>query len=193
MRWPVTTMRAHPLIDPRIDFVFGSVGPQLKQELRDFWSQHGATYRQQLRSFREQLAAPGGRVVAAKPPASRQPAAISRDQAGMINGIVFVGFRELEGSLGLGSHGYFQRMFILPESRDAKLANQLYRVFLDGFDQASAQRDHRARFLLADNINPGLKKAFMRRYFTRLGFRMLGRGQSEGEVWARPLPIRFEF
>ena len=103
MRWPVTTMRAHPLIDPRIDFVFGSVGPKLKQELRDFWSQHGATYRQQLRSFREQLAAPRGTVVAAKPPASRQPAAISRDQAGMINGIVFVGFRELEGSLGLGS------------------------------------------------------------------------------------------
>ena len=97
------------MIDPRIDFVFGSVGPQLKQELRDFWSQHGATYRQQLRSFREQLAAPGARV------------------------------------------------------------------------------------LLADNVNPGLKKAFMRRYFTRLGFRMLGGGHSGGEVWARPLPIRFEF
>ena len=94
-------MRAHPLIDPRIDFGFWFVVRSSNKSL-DFWSQHGATYRQQLRSFREQLAAPGGRVVA-KPPASRQPAAISRDPAGMINGIVFVGFRELEGSLGLAA------------------------------------------------------------------------------------------
>ena len=55
-------------------------------------------------------------------------------------------------------------MFILQESRGAKLANQLYRVFLDGFDQASAQRDHRAD--LADNVNPVLKASAP--YFTRL-------------------------
>ena len=83
-------------------------------------------------------------------------------------------------------------MFILPESRGAKLANQLYRVFLDGFDHASAQRDHRARFLLADNVNPGLK-SIRAPIFHASGLSHAGRGQSGGEVWARPLPIRFEF
>ena len=128
-----------------------------------------------------------------KKPISRQLAAISCDQSGAINGIVFVVLRELEDSLGLGTHAYFQRMYIVPESRQPRLANQLFRTFLQGFDRDAEKRDHRAKLLLAENINPGLQKAFMRRYFARLGFQMLGGNQLGGEIWARKLKTHFSF
>ena len=124
---------------------------------------------------------------------SRQPAAISRDHSGAINGIVFVVLRELDDSLGLGSHAYFQRMYIIPTSRHPQLANQLYRAFLEGFDRAVEQRDYRAKVLLIENFNKSLQTALMRRYFARLGFQMLGGNQLGGEVWAKKLENRFCF
>ena len=107
------------MTDPRIEFVFGEVNNQLKRELRAFWSQHGNAYQEELRSFRIASRDSHGleQIDLLKKPISRQPAAISRDQSGAINGIVFVVLRELEASLDLGSHAYFQRMYIIPESR----------------------------------------------------------------------------
>ena len=100
------------MTDPRIEFVFGEVNDQLRSELRAFWSQHGITYQKELRSFRIASRNSHGleQMDLLKKPISQQPAAISRDQSGEINGIVFVVLRELEASLGLGSHAYFQRM-----------------------------------------------------------------------------------
>ena len=183
------------MTDPRIEFVFGEVNDQLKRELRAFWSQHGNAYQEELRFFR--IASRNShdleQIDLLKKPISRQPAAISRDQSGAINGIVFVVLRELETSLELGSHAYFQRMYIIRESRNTRLANQLFRAFLQGFDREEEKRDHRAKVLLAENINPGLQKAFMRRYFARLGFQILGGNQLGGEIWARKLKTHFSF
>ena len=36
---------------------------------------------------------------------------------------------------------------------------------------------------MAENINLGLQKGSVRRYFARLGFKMLGSNQLGGEVW----------
>ena len=183
------------MTDPRIEFVFGEVNDQLKRELRAFWSQYGNAYQEELRSFRVASRNSHGlkQMDLLKKPVSRQPAAISRDQSGAINGIVFVVLRELEDSLGLGSHAYFQRMYIIPESRHPRLANQLFRAFLNEFDREVEKRDHRANVLLAENINPGLQKASMRRYFARLGFQMLGGNQLGGEIWLRKLKTHFSF
>jgi hypothetical protein len=186
------------LTDPRIEFVFGEVNDQLKRELRVFWSQYGNAYQEELRSFRVASRNSHGlqQMDLLKKPISRQPAAISRDQSGAINGIVFVVLRELEVSLELGTHAYFQRMYITPIARNAfqqRLANQLFRTFLQGFDRDVEKRDHRANVLLSENINPGLQKASMRRYFARLGFQMLGGNQLGGEIWARKLKTHFSF
>ena len=186
-------MRVQNLTEPHIKFVFGEVNNQLKRELRAFWSQHGKEYQEELKSFRATLSNNQKRMGLLKKPISRQPAAISRDQSGEINGIVFVVLRELEASRDLGSHAYFQRMYIIPESRNPRLANQLFRAFLQGFDREVEKRDHRAKVLLAENINPGLQKASMRRYFARLGFQMLGGNQLGGEIWARKLKTHFSF
>ena len=188
-------MRVQKLTNIRIEFVFGEVNDQLRRELRAFWGQHNNAYQEELRSFR----VASGQVHAlermdgSKKPISRQPAAIARDHSGNVNGIVFVVLRELDDSLELGTHAYFQRMYIVPESRKPYLANQLFRKFLYGFDRDAEKRDHRAKVLLAENINPGLKKAFMRRYFARLGFQMLGGNQTGGEIWVRKLNTYFSF
>ena len=190
------------MTDPRIEFVFGEVNNQLKRELRAFWSQHGNAYQEELRSFRIASRDSHGleQTDLLKKPISRQPAAISRDQSGKINGIVFVVLRELEASRDLGSHAYFQRMYITPIARHLtinlsyqRLANQLFKAFLEGFDRDTEKRDHRAKVLLSENINPGLQKASMRRYFARLGFQMLGGNQLGGEIWARKLKTHFSF
>ena len=181
------------MTDHRIEFVFGEVNDQLKRELRAFWSQHGKEYQEELKSFRATLSNNQKRIGLLKKPISRQPAAISRDQSGKINGIVFVVLRELEASRDLGSHAYFQRMYIIPGYRQPRLANQLFKAFLEGFDREVEKRDHRAKVLLAENINPGLQKASMRRYFARLGFQMLGGNQLGGEIWARKLKTHFSF
>ena len=182
----------------RIEFVFGEVNDQLRRELRAFWGQHSNAYQEELRSFR----VASGQVHAlermdgSKKPISRQPAAIARDHSGNVNGIVFVVLRELDDSLELGTHAYFQRMYITPIARNAfqqRLANQLFRTFLQGFDREVEKRDHRAKVLLAENINPGLQKASMRRYFARLGFQMLGGNQLGGEIWVRRLKTHFSF
>ena len=183
------------MADPRIEFVFGEVTDQLRSELKAFWKQHGQAYQEELRSFRDGSSQSHALQPAdpLKKPLLRQPAAISRDQSGVINGIMFVVLRELDDSLGLGSHAYFQRMYINPLSRHPRLANQLFRAFLQGFDREVEKRDHRAKVLLSENINPGLQKASMRRYFSRLGFQMLGGNRLGGEVWSKKLETRFYF
>ena len=181
--------------DPRIEFVFGAVTDQLRSELKAFWKQHGQAYQEELRSFRDGSSHSHALQPADPPkkPLLRQPAAVSRDQSGVINGIMFVVLRELDDSLGLGSHAYFQRMYIVPESRHYGLTNRLFREFLQGFDREAERRDHRAKVLLSENINPGLQKAPMRRYFARLGFQMLGGNQLGGEIWVRRLTTHFSF
>ena len=181
------------MTDLRVEFVFGEVNDQLKRELNAFWMQHGKRYQEELKSFRAAFDNNQKRMGPLKKPISRQPAAISRDQSGAIDGIVFVVLREMETSLDLGSHAYFQRMYITPTSRHPRLANQLFKAFLNGFDRDIEKRDHRAKVLLAENINPGLQKASMRRYFARLGFQMMGGNQLGGEIWVRKLKTQFSF
>ena len=183
------------MADPRIEFVFGEVNDQLRVELKAFWKQHGTAFQAEFKSFRVASIPSHAleRIDVPKRIISRQPAAISRDQSGAINGIVFVVLRELEASLELGSHAYFQRMYINPASRNPRLANQLFRAFLEGFGRAVEQRDYRAKVLLIENFNKSLQTALMRRYFARLGFQMLGGNQLGGEVWAKKLETRFCF
>ena len=177
-----------------VEYVFGSLDKALAAELIDFWNLNQASYQAELKSFRSH-----GDLSEIEPLLSkqkvlrRQPGAIARNQEGSIIGVVFVVFRELESHLNLGSHAYFQRMYVLPQARSYRLANQLYKKFLEGFISSVELRDHRAGILIAENINPGLHKGALRRYFARLGFKMLGSNQLGGEVWLLKLRNQFIF
>lgn len=186
-------MRRTRVIDREPICVLGCVDNQLRSELQAFWRQHQEPFQSELKAFR---ALHGGSVALLgqlERPLSRHPAVIARDEAGSIIGIVYVALSEINSSLNLGTHAYFQRMYIVPGARCAKLANGMFRLFLREFVSAVEWRDHRAEVLLAENVNPGLQRAFMRRYFARVGFRMLGANQLGGEVWFRKLQVRFVF
>lgn len=177
-----------------VEYVFGSVDKPLAAELIDFWNLNQAFYQAELKSFRSHgdLSEIEPLLIKQKV-LKRQPGAIARNQEGSIIGVVFVVLRELEAHLNLGSHAYFQRMYVLPEARSSRLANQLYKKFLEGFIGSIQLRDHRASTLMAENINPGLHKGAMRRYFARLGFKMLGSNRLGGEVWLLKLRNQFIF
>jgi len=186
-------MGAWNLADPQIEFVFGRVDDALKAELQAFWLKHQGAYQSEIKAFRALSDRKLAPLSLLPRPLCRQPATIARSASGEVIGIVFVVLRELEPSLGLGSHAYFQRMYVLPSERRSKLANRLFKTFLNGFDNDPQRRDCRANMLIAENVNPGLQQAFMRRYFARLGFRMLGSNKLGGEVWAKKLQTRFVF
>ena len=177
-----------------VEYVFGSVDKALAAELYDFWNLNQASYQAELKSFRSVRDSAGIEPLFGKQKAlKRQPGAIARNQEGSIVGVVFIVLRELDAHLNLGSHAYFQRMYVLPQARSSRLANQLYKKFLEGFISSVELRDHRASTLMAENINPGLQEGFMRRYFARLGFKMLGSNQLGGEVWLLKLRNQFIF
>ena len=176
-----------------VEFVFGEVDHLLDQELNDFWVRNSKSYKMQMQIFRGNLSPVPERLSLAVSPLSRHPAAIARDSYGEINGVVFVVLKELEASLGLGTHAYFQYMYVVPSSRNFRLSNSLFLKYLIGFDHSLEKRDHRAQYLIADNIHPGLRQASLRRYFSRRGFRMFGASGPRGEVWIKPLEVLYQF
>lgn len=178
----------------RVEFVFGSVDKDLAAELIDFWNLNQASYQAELKSFRSVRDSAGIEPHLGKQKVlKRQPGAIARNQEGSIIGVVFIVLKELEAHLNLGSHAYFQRMYVLPEARSFNLMNHLYKMFLQCFIDSPELRDHRAGILISENINPGLQSGSMRRYFARLGFKMLGSNQLGGEVWLLKLRNQFIF
>lgn len=186
-------MRGIRVIDREPECVLGCADNQLKKELQEFWRQHQEPFQAELKAYRALHAGSAALLSQPERPLSHHSAVIARDQAGSIIGIVYVALREIDSSLNLGTHAYFQRMYIVPGARCCKLANGMFRLFLREFDSAVKWRDHRAEVLLSENVNPGLQRAFMRRYFARVGFRMLGTNQLGGEVWVRRLEARFVF
>ena len=176
-----------------VEFVFGEVDHLLNQELNDFWVRNSKSYKMQMQIFRGNLSPFPESLSLAGSPLSRHPAAIARDPYGEINGVVFVVLKELEASLGLGTHAYFQYMYVVPSSRNFRLSNSLFLKYLIGFEHSLGKRDHRAQYLIADNIHPGLRQASLRRYFSRRGFRMFGASSPRGEVWIKPLEVLFQF
>jgi hypothetical protein len=181
------------LVDPQIEFVFGRVDDALKAELQAFWAMHGDAYRAEMKAFSAEGEGNNMLTNSLHRPLRRQPGAIARSERGDITGIVFVFLREVSDETLLGTHVYFQRMYIVPEARSLKLVNRLFKAFLNGFERASESRDYRAKALMSVNNNPGLKIAYVRRYFVRLGFRLLGDNKLGNEVWTKELQTLFVF
>ena len=181
------------MADPQIEFVFGRVDDELKAELQAFWAMHGDAYRAEMKAFAAVSVNSDLPLKPSQRPLRRQPGAIARSEGGAIIGVAFVLLREAPDETTLGTHAYFQRMYIVPEARNLKLANQLFQAFLNGFEKATEHRDHRAKALMSVNNNPRLKISYVRRYFARLGFRLLGDNKLGNEVWTKELQTLFVF
>ena len=105
------------MIDREPECLLRCVDNQLRSELQAFWRQHQEPFQAELISFRALHG--GSAALFSQPglPLSRHPAVIARDEAGSIIGIVYVALSEIDSSLNLGMHVYFQKMYIAPGAR----------------------------------------------------------------------------
>lgn len=175
------------------EFVFGCEDDTLRNKLHQFWLNHQDAYQSELRSIQANTARGSSPLEAPHEGLRRETGAIARKPSGTITGIAFVALKAIDPSLGLGTHAYFVRMYNQPNTRSAKIAAQLFKTFLDGFEQATNLRDHRAHYLIAEAISPRMHRPSMRRYFARLGFRLQGSNKRGSEIWTRRLATRFVF
>ena len=186
-------MGAWNLADPQIEFVFGRVDDALKVELQAFWGKHGDSFWAEMEAFAA-VRLNGDLALNPSPrPLRRQPGAIARGAGGEIVAVLFVLLREVSGKPILGTHAYYQRIYVIPTARSLRLVNRLFKAFLAGFENATERRDPRAKALMSVHDNPGLKMAYVRAYFARLGFRLLGENKFGNEVWTKKLQTRFVF
>ena len=178
------------MVDFRIKFVFRSIDDHLKSHLEIFWQENRQEYQQEMEMHRNKINHSQTKPQQKKA-LSRQPAAIAFDRSGKIVGIIFVLLRELDESLKLGSHAYFCRIYVCKNWRYCKLTNKLVQVFIKNFSTRSDLRDHRASYLIAENINIKLHNSFMRKYFIKLGFQMLGTNHISSEIWSLKLKTSY--
>ena len=174
-----------------IEFVFGKKDPELTHKINHFWGQFRKSYTQEMNEHMQSTSISNQFNKSLKPgnvtSLKREPAAIAKDALGSILGIVFVTLTKVESTPSKNEYVYFQRMYTQDQKRHFRISNQLYTSFLTSFKEAINERDPRARYLMAENANPGLRRPSMRRYFFRLGFRMLGTNHLGYEIWRLPL------
>ena len=165
-----------------IEYIFGQNNYSLRPLLNSFWIDNISAYRQEIDVHQRKE---NGVKVNSRSPSllSRKPAATIRDRSGELVGVVFVELRSLFAELNLGTHAYFQRMYIIDSLRNASLAYRLNQTFLEGFVPAKRPRDHRANNLIVEISNPRLQNSYIRKYLNRLGFRMLGTNTLNEEIW----------
>ena len=165
-----------------IEYTFGQNDYSLRPLLNSFWRDNFAAYHQEIDGHQPKENAV---KINSRSPSllSRKPAATVRDRSGKLVGVVFVALRSLNAELNLGTHAYFQRMYIINSFRNASLAYRLNQKFLEGFVPAKGPRDHRANNLIVEISNPRLQNSYIRKYLNRLGFRMLGTNTLNEEIW----------
>ena len=177
-----------------IEFIFGEKESNLSREINLFWSKFSKSYAEEMSSHQRSTQMKRTTHTSAKPGnitfLKKEAAAVAKDQNGAILGIVSVALTKIESPSNSSEYVYFQRMYTHNSQRCISLSSQLYKSFLKNFKKAISKRDPRAHYLMAENANPGLRTPVMRRYFFRLGFRMLGTNHLGYEIWQLPLETK---
>lgn len=177
-----------------IEFIFRERDSNLSKEINLFWSKFNKSYEKEMSSHQQSTQMERTTNTSLKPgnitSLKREAAAVAKDQNGSILGIVSVTLTKIESASNSSEYVYFQRMYTHNPQRHFSLSNQLYTSFLKNFKKAINERDPRAHYLMAENANPGLRTPSMRRYFFRLGFRMLGTNHLGYEIWRLPLETK---
>ncbi len=176
-------------------FVFSGLNSGVSEDFKHFWAEHCDYFHEEINSYGTCHTEDFIDTPSLETPHNRNrpeilPAALARDCSGEIIGVVYVTFSEIDVSFLLGSHCYYQSMYIKKECRKTnlfRLVHPLYQTFLKGFLSEDCQRDCRAKYLLSKNVNPDLHKPASKRYFERVGFRTLGKHSDGFETWILPL------
>ncbi|HEX3537956.1 MAG TPA: hypothetical protein VHU15_14450 [Stellaceae bacterium] len=151
----------------RIDPVFGTITPQLRGELVQFWLDEGAL--------------PDANAAWAR---TDEVVCIARDPARAIASVNTVYLAPLQGPDDLH---YFYRMFTRPQDRLLELTTGMVRVCRESLE-ASRLRDPRARGVVIVAENPKLQGPAGHRLLSSKGWVHLGKNPRGFDVWRKLFP-----
>ncbi len=171
-----------------IKYVFKRVPPWMRLDLLSFWETHwedwvATTRDPQAREYLSVEDTPRARTSALL----RNVVCVAQTNDGTIAGAAWIKVAMMPVDTSNHELIYFQRMYITPEHRCVRLANQLINAFLHHLKQSN-QRSPLVKYLLAENVNSKLKTPVGRRLFIRRGFVFMGFNARGNEIWKLALP-----
>lgn len=171
-----------------VHFVFRRVSPRMRADLLEFW----ATNRHHWIETTRQPQAKRIFTVSDTPRARLSTlltnvACVALTDTGSIAGAAWVKVAMMPVDKSKAQLIYFQRMYIAPEHRSARLANTLLSTFHKDLKECN-KRSPLIKYLLAENANPKLKTPGTRRLFIRRGFVFMGFNSIGNEIWKLALP-----
>jgi hypothetical protein len=171
-----------------IKYVFKRVPPWMRLDLLSFWETHredwvSTTREPQAREYLSVKDTPRARTSALL----KNVVCVAQTNDGTIAGAAWINVAMMPVDTSKPELIYFQRMYISPEHRCARLANQLINSFHHHLKQCN-QRSPLVKYLLADNANTKLKTPSGRRMFIRKGFKFMGFNTRGNEIWKLSLP-----
>ncbi len=171
-----------------ISFVFRRVSPYMRENLMEFWEKHrddwiSTTHQPYARNSFTVRNTPRARSSAVV----QNAVCVAQANSGKIAGAAWIQVAMMPVVTSKPELIYFQRMYIAPEHRCARLANQLIDAFHYHLMQSN-ERSPLVKYLLAENVNPKLKTPAGRRLFIRKGFNFMGFNTSRNEIWKLALP-----
>jgi hypothetical protein len=171
-----------------IKYVFKRVPPQMRSDLLNFWETHredwvATTREPQAKDYLSVKDTPRARTSALL----RNVVCVAQTNEGTIAGAAWINVAMMPVDTSKPELIYFQRMYITPEHRCVRLANQLINAFHHHLKQSN-QRSPLVKYLLAENANSKLKTPVGRRLFIRRGFEFMGFNTLGNEIWKLALP-----
>jgi len=171
-----------------ISFIFRRVSPSMRKNLIEFWEKHREDWISTTRQ-------PESRNIFTVPntPRARSSAllqnavCVAQANSDTIAGVAWIKVATMPVNRNQPELIYFQRMYIAPEHRCVRIANQLINAFHHHLIRSN-QRSPIVKYLLAENANPKLKTPVGRRLFIRRGFKFIGFNSYENEIWKLALP-----
>jgi hypothetical protein len=166
-----------------INFIFRRVSPSMRENIIEFWEEHREDWISITRHPETRNVFTVQNTPRARSSALLQNAVcVALANSDAIAGIAWIKVAMMPVDTNKLELIYFQRMYIAPEYRCARVANQLINAFHHHL-MRSNQRSPLVKYLLAENTNPKLKTPAGRRLFIRRGFKFIGFNSYGNEIW----------
>ena len=171
-----------------INFIFKRVSPSMRENIMEFWEKHREDWISTTRQPETSNIFTVQNTPRARSSALLQNAVcVAQSNSDAIAGVAWIKVAMMPVDTNKPELIYFQRMYIAPEHRCVRVANQLINAFHHHLIRSN-KRSPLVKYLLAENANLKLKTPVGRRLFVRRGFRFIGFNSYGNEIWKLALP-----
>jgi len=171
-----------------VHFIFRRVSPRMRADLLVFWEKNRPYWVETTRQTQAKHTFNVSEIPRARlSTLLTNVACVALTNTGSIAGAAWIKVATMPVDTSKAQLIYFQRMYIAPAHRSARLANTLLNTFHKNLKECN-RRSPLIKYLLAENANPKLKTPATRRLFIRKGFVFMGFNSLGNEVWKLALP-----